>query len=217
MSIQRFAASLTVLVAVVLIGGCGAANTVSRPLPIASQVQRANKQAEEIDLYQTGTSPERACVIFAQIGAHGNGYATMDTLENAMKKEAAKIGAELVILTEYEVTKDETIGSYGGGMFMANQIQRPHLYGLAAVYAKARLGVVLGDSATIKYVYANSPAEKAGLKEGMQILSVNGVYVQDQTVVNKEVGLKQPGDVVVVEYLDSSKEKKKVTVTLESN
>ena len=193
------------------------ANTVSRPLPIASQVQRANKQPEEIEIYQRGTQPDKACIVFAQIGAHGNGYATIDTLENAIKREAAKIGAELVILTEYEVTKDETIGSYGGGMFMADQIQRPHLYGVAAVYSRARLGVVFGDNMTIKYVYANSPADKAGLKEGMQILSVNGVYVQDKTVVDREVSLKQPGDAVTIEYLDNSKEKKKAAVTLEAN
>jgi predicted metalloprotease with PDZ domain len=193
------------------------ANAVSEPLPLASKVNRANKRANEIQIYKQGTLPEKPCVYIANIGAHGNGYANTTTLENAMKKEAARIGAELVMLTEYQVSKDETVGSYGNGMFMSQQIQRPHLYGVAAVYSKVRVGVVVENNGNIKYVVGDSPADKAGLKEGMQILSINGVYFNNISILQQEAGIKNAGDVITVEYLDKSKEKRKVTITLESN
>ncbi len=200
-----------------IVSGCGMAYTVSEPLPLANKVNRANKTANEIEIYKQGTVPEKAVIYIANIGTHGNGYANTDTLENAMKKEAAKIGAELVILTQYQVSKDENVGSYSGGMFMSQQIQRPHLYGIAAVYSKVRLGAIIEDSGNIKYVTADSPADKAGLKEGMQMLSINGVYYRGHAIWQQEAGIKNPGDVITVEYLDKSKEKRKVTITLESN
>jgi hypothetical protein len=200
----------------VLLSGC-MADTVYELRPIASQVPRSSRKPEEIELYKSGTVPPKPAVAFANIGAHGNGFATMETLETAMRQRAAALGADLVVLTQYEVTRDETVGSYGGGFFTAQQIQRPHLYGIAAVYARVRIGLVLEDNGNIKYVVADSPAEKAGLKEGMQVLSLNGVYYHNRSVLDQEVGIKNPGDVVTVEYLDNSKEKKKVTVTLQSS
>jgi len=214
---QTMFLSTFLLSAVYIVSGCGMANAVSEPLPLANKVNRANKLANEIEIFKQGTVPEKGVIYIANIGAHGNGYANIDTLENAMKKEAAKIGAELVILTEYQVSKDETVGSYGGGMLMSQQIQRPHLYGVAAVYSKVRFGAVIEDSGNIKYVNADSPADKAGLKEGMQMLSINGVYYRGYTIWQQEAGIKNPGDVITVEYLDKSKEKRKVTITLESN
>ena len=98
---------------------------------------------------------------------------------------------------------------------MSEQIQRPHLYGIGAVYSKVKLGAVLEENGNIKYVIADSPADKAGLKEGMQILAINGVYYSGYQIWQQEGGIKNPGDVITIEYLDGTKEKRKATVTLE--
>jgi predicted metalloprotease with PDZ domain len=185
-------------------------------LPIAGQIPRANKQANEIEVFKQGVLPQKGVVYIANVAAHGNGYATMDTLENTIKEEAAKVGAELVILTNYQVSNDESVGSYGGGMFMSNQIKRPHLYGLAGVYSKVTFGIAVEDNGNIKYVKTGSSAEEAGLKEGMQLLSINGVYYQNNNILQQEVGSKNPGDIITIEYLDHSKEKRKATITLRS-
>jgi hypothetical protein len=207
--ILLFAASLSLT-------GC-MADTVYELRPIANQVPRSTRAPEEIELYKADVVLPKPVVVFANIGAHGNGFATMETLETAMRERAAAIGADLVILTRYEITRDETIGTYGGGFFTAEQIKRPHLYAVAAVYSKVRIGLFVEDNGNIKYVVADSPAEKVGLKEGMQILSLNGIYYHNRSVMDQEVGVKNPGDVVTIEYLDSSKEKKKVTVKLQSS
>jgi hypothetical protein len=215
---SRWLGVLTFLLsAIFILSGCGMANAVSEPLPLAGQAPRASRQPEEIEIYKNGTTVQKGIIPIASIGSHGNGYANMATLEDAMRKKAAEIGADAVMVTKYEVTKDETVGSYSGGFFTSQQIQRPHLYGVAVVYSRVRMGLVCGEDGTIKYVNADSPADKAGLKEGMQIVAINGTYFANTSVLSREVGIKNPGDVVTVEYLDSSKEKKKVTITLQAN
>lgn len=216
-ALVRFTVLLFLLISISTISGCILAVGNHSYLPTVSKVHKAYRQANDIEIYKQGSLPSKGVVYIANVAAHGNGYATIDTLENTIKEEAAKVGAELVVLTKYQVSKDETVGSYSGGMFMSNQIQRPHLYGLAGVYSKVTLGIVVEGNGNIKYVASGSPAEKAGLKEGMQVLSINGVYFQNIEILQQEVSIKNPGDVITIEYLDSSKEKKKTSVTLVSN
>ena len=209
--------SVLTLSGVCTLSGCGMANAVSEPLPFASKVNRAARTPDNIEIYKQDNIPQKGYIPIANIGVHGNGYANMKTLENAMKKEAAEIGAELVILTEYQISKDETIGSYGNGLYMSEQIQRPHLYGVGAVYSKVMLGIVTESNGNIKYIIADSPAEKAGLEEGMQILAINGLFFQNNSIMQQEVSIKNPGDTITIEYLDKSQEKQKITITLEAN
>jgi hypothetical protein len=93
--------------------------------------------AHTVELYREGEMPKRSCIRIAKVAAHGNAYATRDTLESTIRDEAASVGADYVVIIAQEVTKDETISSYYGGWgwvpgaSISESIQRPHLYGIA--------------------------------------------------------------------------------------
>ncbi|NIB41783.1 hypothetical protein HBA55_19410 [Pseudomaricurvus alkylphenolicus] len=201
-----------------LLGGCAAATGVSKTVPESAHlVGSADLTAEQIQVFHQSSPPNKPYIPVANVAAHGNGYATEEVLVGTLKKEAAKVGAELVILTGSEITKDETVGSYGGGMYVASQIRRPHLYGVAAVYSKVSIGLRTENTGKIRYVASGSAAEKAGLKEGMTIVAINGIFYRGSVVMGTEVSMKDPGETVEIEVLTHENTKKKFFVTLESS
>ncbi|WKD22245.1 PDZ domain-containing protein [Pseudoalteromonas sp. KG3] len=181
----------------------------------AKNTPRTNKTPMEIEVYTQDNPPPKPVIYIANVAAHGNGYADNNVLLTTLKEETAKVGAELVFITNKEISRDEIVGTYGGGFMMSNQIKRPHLYGVAGVYSKVRIGITAGDDGIIKYIDAESPADKAGLREGMRLLSINGKYFNSTNLFQKEVSNKLPGDVVVIEYLDHDNNKTKINVELE--
>jgi hypothetical protein len=80
-----------------------------------------------MELYKEGVRPPKGCIRIASLAAHGNGYATRDTLEDTLREEGERVGADFVVVTGMQVTKDETVGAFGGGIAIADTIQRPHL------------------------------------------------------------------------------------------
>jgi len=174
------------------------------------------KLPSEVEIYRNGEIPKKPVVRLAAVAAHGNGYATLSLLETRLKEETAKLGADLVITYKYEVTQDETIGMYDSGFMMTDRIKRPHLYGIACVYSKVRLGVNFDKKGVIEYVNSGSIAEKYGLKEGFRILAINGCFLDESGyVLETELSTKQPGDEIKLEYLDKNSEKQSVTIILE--
>jgi membrane-associated protease RseP (regulator of RpoE activity) len=202
---------------IVVITGCGMAQGVHELNSQAKNTPRINKTPIEIEVYTQDNPPPKPVLYIANVAAHGNGYADNNVLLTTLKEETSKVGAELVFITNKEISKDEIIGSYGDGIMMSNQIKRPHLYGIAGVYSKVRIGITAGNDGIIKYINADSPADKAGLKEGMRLLSINGKYFNNANLFQKEVSNKSPGDVVIIEYLNRDNNKTKVNVKLESN
>lgn len=204
--------------AVSLLSGCGMSNGARESLPGASVVGTSSpKDPESVRLYKNGEKPEKPVITIAKVGAHGNGYADKTVLEQRLRIEAAKLGADCVIVTNFEVTKDETVGTYSGGMMIANNIQRPHLYGVACRYANACVGFFLNNEreCVVRYVKANSPAEKIGLVEGCTLLAINSIPMNGtHAVVEKEILSKNPGDKVTLEWLDKSGTKVKKEATL---
>jgi predicted metalloprotease with PDZ domain len=199
--------------------GCAMAWPKSQLLPPSDFLGPNRPIPEEsVRLFREGETPQRAVVRIAAVAAHGNGYATRETLENTLIKEAARLGAEVVVVTQSEVTRDETVGSYGGGIMIADQIQRPHLYGVACRWATASMGINFDrEDGQIRYVKAGSPAEKAGIKEGHKILAINGNFIgSDQFVIEREVLSKRPGEIVSVELLSPTGDKWVTQVTLQS-
>ena len=202
---------------VAILGGCASANVVHEDLPPASVMRDVVNMSGKIDVYKDGYMPKRPVVRIAKIGAHGNGYANNQTLQAKMEQAALAMGADCLVITNGEVTKDETFGTYGGGIWMSDQIRRPHLYGITCKYSQVRLGVQ-ADSKTgvIQYVTADSPAARAGIVEGQKLLAVNGIpYGGDNAILETEVSTKRPGDVVIIEVLNKEgvKESKKITLT----
>lgn len=215
---KRFRTScLGLLVAVVAasLAGCSMAWPASQMLPQASVVgARAPVPVSSVRVYREGETPERPIAQFARVAAHGNGYATRATLETTLVGQAAQLGADGVVMLGTEVTKDETVGAYSGGLMIANQIQRPHLYGIAFVWAKVRLGVNLAEDRSIDYVQRGSVAERAGIREGEKILSVDGQYI-GADVLKWETAFYRynPGDTAELEVLDRDGNKRVTKVT----
>ncbi|MCV6795661.1 PDZ domain-containing protein [Achromobacter ruhlandii] len=201
---------------VTILGGCAAAQAVHEDLPPAASMRGQVNTTGKIDVFSNGMIPQRPIVRIASIGAHGNAYADNKTLRGKMEQEALSLGADCLIIVGGEISKDETIGSYGGGVFTSNQIQRPHLYGVACKYAQVGLGLQANSkTGVIQYVTADSPAAKAGIVEGDTLLAINGVsFSSNPFVFETEVGTKKPGDVVKVEVLDKAGVKVAKTFTL---
>ncbi len=139
---KLIAESIAVLFCGCLLLGCGMTYS-ARQMSSGSNLVAASgpKQPSDIVVFQEGEEPLKPIVKIANIGAHGNAYAKRNELEQRLRIEAAKIGADCVLVTEMKITKDETVGTYGGGLFISDDIQRPHLYGVAARWATAKLGI----------------------------------------------------------------------------
>ena len=200
----------------VFTGGCAMAIGSHEMLPPAQFISASLGTTSQVDLYRQGEAPKRPVIRIALVAAHGNGYATTETLEETLRNEAAKIGAECVIVTQREITRDETIAAYGGGLMLGDQIHRPHMYGVACRYAKVALGVHLSKEGVIEYVRASSTAQKIGMKEGIKLLAVSGKFLRgDDYLIEREVLSRQPGDKIVIEYLDTDGQKVSKDVVLE--
>jgi membrane-associated protease RseP (regulator of RpoE activity) len=185
---------------------CALAVGQNELLPGARLVAKEMRTPDQIEIYRQGEWPRRMGLIkIAMVAAHGNGYATTETLQNKLKEEAAKVGGDVVILTGSQITNDETVGTYGGGIMMATPIQRPHLYGVAMRYSPVYVGINWNREKIIDYVNANSPAEKAGIKAGDKLVAVNGEYLRDDLIVEKEILSKKPGDKIILEYIRDGK------------
>jgi hypothetical protein len=199
------------------LSGCSMAMGQHESLPGAQYAPA--REGSSVELYGEGVKPPKACIRIASLAAHGNGYANRATLENTLRQEGEQVGAGFVVVTGMQVTKDETVGTYGRGIMMADTIQRPHLYGIACRKSRVRLGVNFSKDGqwTIEYVYPNSHAERLGLKEGDRLLSVNGIYLpDDKFALEREALSKAPGDKVLLEWLPRNGEKIKKDVILEA-
>lgn len=196
----------------VLLAGCSMARGVNELMPGAQYSKPVDITPSQVQLFKGGVTPKAPCIQVAKIAAHGNGYATNETLEQTLREEAATLKADTVFIYKSETTTDETVGTYGGGIMLADSIKRPHLYGIACRSSKIALGFRIDTTKEniVTYVYANSPAARIGIVEGDKILAVNGQPLQgDPFVIEREITSKSAGERATIEYL--TKDNIKVT------
>jgi hypothetical protein len=201
-----------------LMTGCSMARGVNELLPGAQFSRPVVLGPSEVQIFKDGATPRTTYIRVAKIAAHGNGYADMATLEQTLRDQAAMLGADLVIIAKHEVTNDETIGTYGGGLMISESIKRPHLYGVACRSSKMSLGIQYDyqKDGIVQYVRANSLAEKIGIVEGDRILAVNGHPLHgDPFLFEREIASKDPGERVSIEYLKKNDVKVMREVTLQ--
>lgn len=177
-------------------------------------------------LYREGERPRVDMVPIAQVKASGNAYATRGDLEARLLAEGTAAGADYVVVTQEEVIEDRFVvqgrsGLIGAALTAAkgtggiNVVARPVLHGVACRRATATLGAVLAPDGQVQYVRSDSPAEKAGLEEGMRLLAVNENFVQaDEFVLAREISCRKPGESVQLDVATINSGKVRIAVVL---
>ena len=208
---------LAALLSIFLVG-CSMARGVNELLPGAQYSTPVNIDPLQVEVFRNGVQPRGGCIMVANIAAHGNAYATTETLEQNLREQAATLKANIVMVQKLETTKDQTVGTYGGGIILSDSIQRPHLYGVACRSPKVGIGISFNRAdGTVLYVLSNSPAARIGITEGDKILAVNGSPLQgDPLVIEREISSKQPGDRATVEFLTKNSVKIRQEIILEA-
>jgi hypothetical protein len=203
--------TILIVLLLIIMSGCSVAVGGHMLLPPAQYLNAAPKEVSEVGVYSPHTRPTQACLRLAQVEAHGNGYATYETLQETLVVEAAEIGADYLLVDALQVTADETVGTYAAGVMISSQIHRPHLSGTACRSPKVTIGLHFKDQLQgwlIRYVMPQSPADEAGFKEGETLLTVNGVFVPDNPYLfDREVAEAKPGDQMTFEVLDKKGDK----------
>lgn len=182
------------------LAGCGLARVDEELLPGCQHV--APIAPVLVEVYEQGiSSPTRSTVPVANLNAHGNGYATKDVLVTALRKHAAEIGAELIVIGVVEVANGPLIVSYGNGVAVADTVKLPNLKATAYRWAPARLGFRWNASMVIADIVPGTPAASSGLKIGDRLLAVNSWRVTgDYMAMVRAISSLQPGQAVTVEY-----------------
>ena len=67
--------------------------------------------------------------------------------------------------------------------------------------------------AAVVAIFADSPASKAGLREGDVVVAIDGRPVRSTAAISKALGAHKPGDSVVLDVVDQSGPRR-VTVTV---
>lgn len=194
---------LFLLFLLLLGSSCGFARGQHQLLTTADLIPaKPLRSASEVQVFHGEARPKSGCVKTATMVANGNGYATQDDLVDALKTETVRVGADVVIVASSGHTSMQ-VGTYGGGIALAQQIDYPYLTGVAcrtgSIWHGIRAGNNKGPEWIVRYVYEGSPANKAGISEGDEIVSVNGIFIgDDPTIWDRFVNSKSPKTIVLV-------------------
>ncbi|MBI3818616.1 MAG: hypothetical protein HY286_08000 [Planctomycetes bacterium] len=185
--------------------GCKMANVVSTPLP--TDVPAREKVVDIVPYYAIGTSmPPKGGIPFAQIGAHGNGYADFEYLCNRIAKKAAELGADFAIVYDSRTNQGPTITSIYGDLFsstaISSTIQTLSVYGYALVNSPVSLGTKFDDKNVIIDITPDLSFARAGIKIGDRVLAIGGIRLTgDPWAKYRAINLMSPNVSVKIEVV----------------
>jgi PDZ domain len=195
------------LLSLLLLGSsCGFARGQHQLLTTANLIQaKTLKNASDVQVFHGEARPKFGCVKTATVVANGNGYATQDDLVDTLKQETVRVGADVVIVASSGHTSMQ-VGTYGGGIALAQQIEYPYLTGVACRTGSIWHGIRLAPDKIpqwiVRYVYEGSPANKAGIHEGDEIVTVNGIFLgDDPTAWDRYVNAKSAQTAVSLQFV----------------
>lgn len=195
---------ILLILSALLISGCAMAMGRHEWLETSRIINPITVSPWHVKLYERGAVPKVPCVRVASLRAGGNGYARTETLHETLKEEAAKVGADAVLVTDRGVSYGGSVGSYGAGIAISQPLGWPWMTGVACRSAQVDLGFRYDHEkdGLIEYVFKDSPASKAGIVEGDRLLGVNHQPIKgDPFLFEQEVLSKSPGDRVTIEIL----------------
>ena len=175
---------LTVL-AMALLGsaGCGMAIGSHTMWDTANLVPPSPmKSVAEVQVFNSEARPKLSCVPTAALVANGNGYATEKDLMDALRLETFRVRANILFVSgEIGTTPGMAVSTYGGGIALSSQSNLPYMQGLACRTGQIWHGLRFhsGHNWVVRYVYDDSPGQKAGIKEGDEVVTVEGAFVGD--------------------------------------
>ena len=197
--------------------GCAASRVVTEDLPVT--VQRGAPSAVLVPVFENGyTKPTRAVIPFAQMGAHGNGYATRDSLKRDLSLKAAKLGADCVWVSNSEVKNAGTVTSYGNGFAMSEPVQCLSMYGQACVWSPVRVGLAIDKDNKVTDVIPGGAADRAGLKINDRILAMNkNRLTGDPLAMSRALAVVVPGQEVDTEIVGPDNVTRHISIKCERN
>jgi hypothetical protein len=185
-------------------GGIAASRYVMLPPGLATGTPDP-RDPSGVSLLKQGVKPPKSCVRLAKLWIKGDPYTTREALENRLRFEGAKVGADFVLVTGHKEIEDNStphFAEYGAGIPIADDVKNPYLFGLACRAASAGLGVELSKDWSVKTVLPGSAAEKIGLQPGDRLVSINGSYLRDhEYTYDRDILSRSPGESVTIEYL----------------
>lgn len=208
------------LIFTLLLCSCAVVNINTKDLPPKSFVpsQRSvNSNPQIIRQNEVGSiSKPYYCVM--ELRVWGNNPSTENDLMNRLKLEALKQNVDLVIRSDLSFDTSNSQSFYVGyGISQTSPIRLPFIDSFLCNFAMTYVGIKIEKNGVVSYVSDNSPASKAGIKEGMKILKYNNTFVENNPFANAlEISTKKPGDKLLIEFLDLKGNKIKKEVILEA-
>jgi len=198
------------------LSGCAHVSVSNETLPPAKYAGDIRPSGNFL-VFKNGELPPRSFIRIGLVSASGNQNASFKNLEEKIIKTSKWIGGDGVIITNKNSTPSGSVGASSGGISISELTYSPSMYGVIFKYSRVDFGVLCDKQGRINYVKENSTAEREGLSEGMKILAINGnPLLSSPYVAEEEIGVKNPGDKIAIEFLDKNTQKIRKEIILEA-